>query len=248
VDASGPEDEGAVPPAGDHDGPFSDLPPEWASLVVPDDASALDAEAAEVRAELARERRRARWRTLGRFGGWPEYGISAPLIGLMLLVVASFAGLLVVVLPGGAPLAPAAPLAHPPVTPGRNGGLLPDVRLRDSDGQLFTVRDLRPGVVLLVGDRCDCASLVQEYTSATAEARVRLLVVGDTVVPRLPGQLARGRVLAATDPGHLLAAALHPAASGPPEAVLVASDGRIDRVIPEARNVVDLRGHLSALT
>lgn len=247
MDASGPEDEGGVPPAEDRHGPFSDLPPEWASLVVPDDASALDAEAAQVRAELARERRRGQWHLTVLSGRWTRYGLSAPLIGLVLLVLASFASLLVVVLPGGSPLAPPAPLAQPPVAPGRAGGLLPDVSLRDARGQPLPLRDVRPGVVLVVADRCDCAALIEEYTAATAEARVRLLVVGETVLPDLPTQLVRGRVVAVTDPGRLLAAGLDPAPSGQPAAVLVESDGTINRVVGNARDIVSLRQELSDL-
>ena len=271
MDTSGPDEEGGVPPAGgpaepggpgehtagrtpkprglpDESHPFADLPPEWAALVIPDDCSALAVEAAQVRALLARERRRRRWHWLARLGHWQQYGPSAPLLGLVLLVAASFASLLVVVLPSGSTLAPPAPLARPVVAPGRDGGLLPDVSLTDPRDEPFRVRDLRPGVVLLVGDTCDCASLISEYSHATAEARVRLVVVGDQKVPLLPSDLARGRVVAATDPAGRLGAALDPPRGPDPVAVLVQSDGVIYRVSVNARNVVSLRTQLAALS
>ena len=262
MDPSGPEDEGGVSPAGgagdlgqpgrgkgDRPKPLSGLPPDWAAVVIPDDASELDAEAAEVRAELARERRRRRVQRTLRLDRLVRYGLSAPLAGLVLLVVASFASLLVVVLPAGSPLTRPAPLARPLVLPGREGGLLPDVRVDDATGEPFPVRDLRPGAVLLVGDTCDCASLITEYTHATAEAKVRLLVVGAWRRPVLPDGQVRGRVMAVTDPERRLGTALQPtAADGGPEAVLVRPDGVIHRIVVNARNVVTLRTELTALT
>jgi hypothetical protein len=261
VDRSGPDDEGGVSPAGgpgdrDQSGrrdrdragePVPGPPPDWSALVIPDDASELEAMAIEVRAELARERRRRRWQRAFRFDRLGGYGLSAPLVGLVLLVVASFASLLVVVLPGGAPLIQAAPLGRPLVLPGREGGLLPDVRLTDSRGRPFPARDLRPGVVLLVGDACDCGSLITEYTHATAEARVRLLVVGDARRPLLPSNEVRGRVMAVTDPGQRLASALLPLPEAEPVAVLLRPDGVIYRIVLNARNVVTLRTELAAL-
>lgn len=264
MDPSVPEDEGGVSPAGgagdrdragrrdgdrpgDHGPPLPGLPPDWAALVIPDDASELDAEAAEVRAELARERRRRRMRRALRFDRLARYGLSAPLVGLVLLVVASFASLLVVVLPSGSPLIRPAPLGRPLVLPGREGGLLPELRLTDARGQPFPVRDLRPGAILLVGDACDCAPLIAEYTHATVEARVRLLVVGEERRPALPSDDVRGRVMAVTDPGRRLAAGLLAARDTGPLAVLVRSDGVIHRIVANARNVVTLRTELAAL-
>lgn len=265
MDASGPEDEGGISPAGDpgdrdhprrdEDGrgepgrPLSGLPPGWAAVVIPDDARELDAEAAEVRAEFTRERRRRRVRRALRLDELARYGLSAPLMGLVLLVLASFASLLVVVLPAGAPLTPPAALARPLVLPGREGGLLPDVQLTDARGQPFPARDLRPGVVLVVGDTCDCASLIAEYTHATAEARVRLLVVGAERRPILSTEEARGRVVAVTDPARRLAAELLLRPGGAePAAVLVRPDGVVHRIALNARNVVTLRTDLAALT
>jgi hypothetical protein len=137
------------------------------------------------------------------------------------------------------------PLAVTTVLSGRDGGLLPDVQLTDALGSPFPLRDLRPGVVLLVGDHCDCESLVTEYVNATAEAHVRLLVVGDRLAAGLPAHQGSGRVMAASDPTARLSAALPH--GGVPAAVLVRADGVIDRFTPDARNVVSLRTELGAL-
>jgi hypothetical protein len=255
VDTSNPDDEGAVPPrdgspddgepGGMEPGPFSDLPPEWADLRIPDDASALAAEATAIRLELARERRLHRWQWLLPVA--PPRS-AAPLWGLLALALASIVCLVAAILPGGAPLRRPAPLATSAVPPGRHGGLLPDMQLWDGHGTPFPARDLRPGVVLLVGDDCDCEAVVAEYTAATAQARVRLLVVGDTRSPLLPDAGVRGRVVSATDPAHRLRYSLAPSDSTGPRAVLVRADGVIVRDVIDGRNVVTLRADLAALT
>jgi hypothetical protein len=245
VDASGPEDEGAVPPADDSEGPLSGLPADWGALVVPDDASALAAEAAAVRADLARARWRRRFARLASHRP-PPVG-RTPVVGILLLATVSLAALLVVVLPAGSPLTRPAPLARTLVAPGRDGGLLPEIQLVDALGSPFPMRDLRPGVVLLVGDRCDCGYLVTEYLRATAAARVRLLVVGDDVAPALPSAQVRGRVMAASDPTRRLAASLVPPRGSDPAAVLVGADGVIHRISLNARDVMTLRSDLTTL-
>jgi hypothetical protein len=54
-------DNGGSPPE-DGRGGVPDLPPEWGSVVIPDDASELDTEAHALRRELRRHARRARLR------------------------------------------------------------------------------------------------------------------------------------------------------------------------------------------
>jgi hypothetical protein len=251
-----PDDEGAFPPPDESpnggepvepDSPFADLPAEWASLVIPDDPSSLAAEATAVRLELAHERRRHRRQRL-LAAALPRYGTSTPLVGFLALVLTAFACLLVAVLPSGAPLQRAQPLAAPAVPPGRGGGLLPDVQLADRLGSTFPVRDVRPGVVLIVGDNCDCEGLIAEYTNATAEARVRLVVVGQDRAPLLPETGVRGRAVSATDPAGRLRSGLTQTLDPGPRAVLVRADGVIFRDVLDGRNVVTLRQDLAALT
>lgn len=259
MDGPNPEDEGAVPPADDSQddrgpgredgrGPFSDLPPEWATLVIPDDVSALATEVSAVHAELARERRRRRRQRVLHAVLPPQRDTAtAPMLGFLVLVLAAVACLVIAVLPAGAPLLRPVPLAVTTAVPGHNGGLLPEVQLLDERGAPFPARDVRPGVVLLVGDVCDCAGLIAEYTHATAQARVRLLVVGDARLPQLPTEGVRGRVIAATDPAGRLLYSLDPPPTGGPRAVLVSAAGVIWRDVVNARDVVRLRSQLASL-
>ncbi len=54
---------GGRPPDG---GGLPDLPPEWGTVVIPDDLTELDDEAAVIRRDFRRQARRNRWRR--RFG------------------------------------------------------------------------------------------------------------------------------------------------------------------------------------
>src|SRR5437763_13176165 len=77
---------GERPPDG---GGVPDLPPEWGTIVIPDDASALDQEAALVRKEMRRLSRRNRWRR--RFGlpalVHGSVDDDTPALGLPLLIM-----------------------------------------------------------------------------------------------------------------------------------------------------------------
>ncbi|MEV5448184.1 hypothetical protein AB0N23_37630, partial [Streptomyces sp. NPDC052644] len=88
-----PDAEGHGPTDG-----LPDLPPEWGRVVVPDDASALADEAAQLRRELRRQARSGRWRRrLGltaRPDGRPPLGL--PLLMLLVAVLATTVGLVTV--------------------------------------------------------------------------------------------------------------------------------------------------------
>lgn len=244
MDSQRPDDESG--PAG-HDGELPELPPEWAQLVVPDDARSLAAEAEQVRAELRAERRQRRWERVTRGRKWERYGMSGPLVILVLVVVSSIAALLIAVLPV-APHAPqAAPLARPALSPGLPGGLLPDVQLHRVDGSAVAIRGIRPAVVLLVADACDCQSLIDAYIDATAAPRLELLVVGEHHRPAVP-ELAMSRIIGLTDPAAALARALpvrsHP---GQPTSVLVRRTGVIARIVIDATDADALRDDIIAL-
>ncbi|WP_163513685.1 hypothetical protein [Fodinicola acaciae] len=254
MDSQRPDDESG-PTAGDNrpdphapDGELPELPPEWSDLVVPDDASALAAEAEQVRAELRAERRRRRWEKVLRGRRWERYGMSGPLVILVLVVVSSIAALLIAVLPTTAPRVPqAAPLARPATSPGLPGGLLPDVQLHRVDGSAVALRGIRPAVVLLVADACDCQSVIEAYIDATAAPRLELLVVGEHRRPAVP-ELAMSRIVGLTDPAAALTRALpvhsHP---GQPTSVLVRDTGVIARIVIDATDASALHDDITAL-
>ncbi|TDC30570.1 hypothetical protein E1211_24055, partial [Micromonospora sp. 15K316] len=136
-----------------------DLPPEWGRVVVPDDASALAQEAAQVRREL---RERARLATRRRFTT-----LRMPLVWLVVAVLITLAGLAAVTQPGpnaapaeGASSSPATPPAVP------TGRPLPALDLVDSGQSPVPLRSLLPVMIILV-DGCACPERVSEAAAAT---------------------------------------------------------------------------------
>jgi hypothetical protein len=92
---SGPPENGGAHEAGGQgtggSGGLPDLPPEWGTVIIPDDAAALDAEADAVRRELRRAERRSRVRrllrlhTVSRRARQPSPAIPFVIIALALL-------------------------------------------------------------------------------------------------------------------------------------------------------------------
>src|SRR5262245_40981798 len=80
------------------------LPPEWGTIVIPDDPAELAGEADEVRKELGREIRRNRWRR--RFGlaigpsGETQPSLGLPLLIMSIAILATLTSLFVVAWPG----------------------------------------------------------------------------------------------------------------------------------------------------
>jgi hypothetical protein len=152
-----PNNGGGVPPddgGGAHRGDLPDLPPEWGTIVIPDDAAELDEEASALRRELRRESRRTRLR---RAFGLAPAGSEAPSLGVpvVILAVAVIPTLLslFVVTWGHRPSAPrrSAPnsATHRPLTSAgqRHPG--------DAAGARVQLGNVLPAVLLLVRG-CDC--------------------------------------------------------------------------------------------
>jgi hypothetical protein len=239
-------DDGGTPPG---DGDLPDLPPPWSDLVVPDDPRELAAEAAEVRAELARERRQLRWRRLFRSG------LSIPFVALLLLLVAAMSSLIIVVTPVSRRLPEAAPQGTPTGDPGSIGGLLPDLVLSDARDRPVQLRTVRPAVVLLMPPGCGCAAVAAELVVASRETMVHVELVGGDTAPGLPNGSADARVEGLADPDQNLARALTASPPGPvaaarpePTAILVRADGVIARIVGDVSHPRDLRNDMAALT
>jgi len=246
-----PDDEGA--PAGHRDGDptplpaLPPLPPLPPGLVVPDDPRDLEADAEALRAERSTPSSPPAWQRVLMTRRWRRSGLSGPVVVLALFVVAAFASLVVAVLPSVPRPVPAAPLASPLTPPGRAGGLLPDLQLPGVGGDQ-PLRSIRPGVVLLVPDGCECRQVVADLVVATRDARLQVLVVGRTTHPVLPETAPRTRVGATMDDGRL-SAALSPAPGDAPTAVLVRPDGVIARVAVNLRDVqADIGPDLAVLS
>src|SRR4051794_35247593 len=143
-------------------GGLPDLPPEWGTIIIPDDAGALDDEGVAIRRQFRRATIRRRWRR--RFHLPPETvrrttddspGLAVPLLIMSIAVIATLVSLLAVAWPGRPPktsphvgAATSAPVAVS----------LSRVSLQDADGAPIGLKELTPAIVLVV-DGCSCEQL-----------------------------------------------------------------------------------------
>jgi hypothetical protein len=166
-----------------------DLPPEWGTVVIPDDPSELAEEAAAVRRQLRRESRRDTWRRrLGRppHSGQSEMSLRVPLIIMAVAVLATLISLFAVAWPG--------PQRSPSgqQTTGRPSPshTVPALDLIDEDGSTVSLRGLLPAAVMLT-DGCDCARLIAD-TAAAARPGITVVAVSQAAAPSLRASTPRG--------------------------------------------------------
>ncbi|MFE9192157.1 hypothetical protein ACFYL6_21385 [Micromonospora sp. NPDC007208] len=211
------------------------LPPEWGRVVVPDDASALAAEAAQVRRELRR--------ASGLPGG--HRALALPLLVLLVAVLTTLAGLLVVTWPRanrGTDRPTPAPYAPPATLVGR---ALPALDLVDADDAPVPLRGLLPAMIILL-DGCPCPDRVTDALAAAPAGVSVVTVTGGRTAPAGPTTGRRARALA--DPAGGLRSFLgQPARPGTAAALLVDRTGTVTRVLPELGTVESYRNDLSAL-
>ncbi len=221
-------------------------PPWIDGLVVPDDISELDA---EVRAWQRERRARLRRERLRRLVS--DRRIAAPLVIVTMLLVAGFAGLLLVFQPRR-PSTPPAPLATSGLgAVGRVRGLLPEVDVRLADGSSHPVRDYRPAVLALATVGCGCDAALHDAGLAAARYQVPFLLV-DRGVPPLPAGLAEHAAVRASEPTGTLARTYGAEQAGRrqpggPVLVLVADDGAVTRVLHQPASPRALDGELAVL-
>lgn len=205
-------------------------------VAVPDDASGLELDLLAYRREQAARARSERTLRLFRTRRWHRYGLSGPLVVLVLLVVSVFGGLLALLIPTGNRLPAAArrPLQTAPARTGAVGGLLPEVLLRSATGRTPAVasRSLRPGVLVLLPPRCGCTDVLDRLSGQAHEFALRYaLVSAGTSDPQLPGLLGdirRGRAEPFLDSGGTLAGAY---ARRGLTLLLVRDDGVLTKVV-----------------
>ncbi|MFB9316498.1 hypothetical protein [Cryptosporangium minutisporangium] len=226
-----------------HDGEIRGLPPEWGTIVVPDDLRDLADEISAVQAELA-------GRPPGRRRRWPRPGMSAPLCALILFLVAAIGSLMVIVLPKPNRPPRREPLASPSVAVGVAGGLVPPLSLVGSDGQGSSLREFRPSVLLISPAGCvRCAAVRNQLIEATDETQLTIVWITESKRPvtEVPG-LPTGRLVSLADPTGTARAAIANVSATEPTAVLVRTDGRIRRIVPNVPDPAQLRPELAALT
>ncbi|MEU9510284.1 hypothetical protein AB0D32_28840 [Micromonospora sp. NPDC048170] len=221
----------------DADGPgLPDLPPGWGRVVVPDDASALAAEAEQLRRELRETTRRATPPP------WSRSPLALPLLILLVAVLTTLAGLAAVTWPRPARSTPdPAPTSYAPST----GRPLPALDLVDAGQSPVPLRGLVPSMILLV-DGCPCPDEVATAAALVPAGVTLVTVAGDRPVRATPSTGAAVRPLA--DPAGGLRAFLHlPARPGAATALLVDRAGVLVRVVPEVHSAEDYRADLSRL-
>jgi len=171
-------DNGGVPPeeGGAHAHGLPDLPPEWGTVVIPDDAAELEAEASALRREMRRQAWHNRARALvglGPAGRRETPSLGVPIVIMAVAVITTLLSLFVVTWDHErSATAPAGPGAADPQT----DIPLAEVTLADSAGSRVRLHDVLPAVLLLV-DGCDCGTLVSAV-AAEAPAPVTVVPVG----------------------------------------------------------------------
>jgi len=240
----GEDGDGRPPP---DNGGLPDLPPEWGTVVIPDDLTELGRETAEYQRTTRRVARRNRWRR--RFHLAPKPDSDSPPVGIPLLImciaiVAALTSLFAVtVTTHGTPEPPTttagpAPQATPPMV---------DLGLSDSAGKILRTDEHLPAVFLLL-DGCACSQLISE-TAAIAPSSVTVLVV-DKAAPFIAVGV---RATSLGDPTQALLALYGAGAdwnatpAGVPTALLVNSKGTVTATISPAFNVADFQTALHAL-
>jgi hypothetical protein len=237
---------GGSPPNG---GGLPDLPPEWGTVIIPDDLSELSQEITEVRRELRRGARLDSWRRRLHLPPMPRSQVGGslgiPLMIMAIAIVATLTSLFALAWPGSTGHTGASPRrasAASAATP-----TVPDLTLLAGDGSQLHLRNTLPAVLLLVDD-CACADLVRA-TAQAVPARVTVLAVGRTP-PILPTGVPSGlRLRSAADPEQRLRIAY---AGSPPAtgvvAVLVKGTGEVIRTAPDVHMVTDFAGDLAKLS
>jgi hypothetical protein len=247
---------GTPPEGGGRPEGVPDLPPEWGTVVIPDDLGDLAEESAAVRRDLRRQARRATWRR--RFG-LPVHGetrpssLRIPLLIMAVAVLATLTSLFAVTWPGrNQPLAP--PVARQSGSGPAPSRILPALDLIDVDGSTVSLRSLLPAAVMLT-DGCDCARLVAD-TAIAAKPGVTVVTVTKSSAPppraTTPRGPASGRpsVRTLADPTGELRGSLQLGTQGTGEVatvLLVARTGEIISTVPAAQHIDQFRGDLVKL-
>jgi hypothetical protein len=222
-----PQDGGGLP----------DLPPEWGTIIIPDDAAALDDEGSSIRRQFRRASFRRRWRHRLHLSPEPikragddSPGLAVPLLIMSIAVIATLVSLFAVAWPrrnpNGTPqLAPTSPPASVRLT---------GLTLFDPKGVAAPLRELTPAVVLLV-EGCTCTQLITETVDAVAVSKApsaQVLVVAVRAPTLPPGLNDKVKVHALADPNSSIRAAVpFLAPSRTTAALLVAADGTVIRSV-----------------
>jgi hypothetical protein len=237
-------------------GPFDDLPefpPEWGQVRIPDDASELAEEAAQVRREL-RERERAATPGLrasavgaGRRGpavAGPQpptepTNLRVPLMIMSAALLAALISLVAVAWPGDRRQPATERTAKTTSSaPAARRSSAPALDLVGTDGKSTPLSSLLPAAIMLLDE---CAACDEAVASVAKAAPPGVTVIALTRAPMSPagaGPPATANVRRLGDPGGAMRGFVHlsPAPQVAP-VVLVASTGEVVRVVEAGGDV-----------
>jgi hypothetical protein len=234
-------------------GGLPDLPPEWGTIIIPDDAGALDDEGVAIRRQFRRAAIRRRWRRrlhlpaeTARRTTDDSPGLAIPLLIMSIAVIATLVSLFAVAWPGRAPKT--APRVGSP-TSAPVAVSLSGVSLQDTDGVPIGLENLAPAVVLVV-DGCSCEQLIRSTADAVAAAKstAKILVVA-TRPPTLPAGLnAKVTIRSLADPNSSVRASV-PALAGDhtTAAVLVDGSGKLVKAVRSVTTPDSFKAEFSLL-
>jgi hypothetical protein len=238
-----PQDGGGLP----------DLPPEWGTIIIPDDAGALADEGTSIRRQFRRAAIRRRWRRRLHLKPEPigratddSPGLAVPLLIMSIAVIATLVSLFAVAWPRRSPN------GTPQLAPTTTAAVvtLAGLTLFDPEGVTVAIRDLTPGVVLLV-EGCSCEELITGTVAAVAASKApsALVLVVAVRAPTLPsGLIDRTKVRAFADPNSSVRAAVpFLAPSRTTAALLVAADGRVIRAVSSVTTAAAFDSELANL-
>jgi hypothetical protein len=212
--------------------PVDGWPPDFDHLVIPDDASELDAEARALAREQRAAARTERLRAVLRVRRWHQYPLSWPIAVAVVALVATVVSMLVLLRPAGREAPRARPLGTAGLRPvGGEGGLVPDVEVRRDGGTPAPVRAFRPAVLVLTPAGCDCAGMLRTVLRVADKHHVYAVVIGPDL-PVLPADLLHSALIRAADAGHLLLPAYH--VGDKPVLLLVRDNGIVNRILSDA--------------
>jgi len=242
-----PQDGGGLP----------DLPPEWGTIIIPDDPGDLDADGTSIRRQFRRATIRRRWRRRLHLRPEPvrratddSPGLAVPLLIMSIAVIATLVSLLAVSWPGHTPRTSLPPHVTPSSAPAVVS--LAALSLLDPAGIATPLKDLTPVVILLI-DGCSCEHLIAGTVdaiaaggSASPQTSVLLVAAQAPTVPSGLNPLVTIRSFA--DPNNSLRAAVpvlaHDRTSA---AVLVALDGTVVKALRVVTAASDFAGDLPKL-
>jgi hypothetical protein len=220
-------------------------------VVIPDDARELDRDVLAYRRELRHERRRQRWRRLGR--PFTRYGIAAPFIASAVLIALISGVLMTVVSPRPTPRTIQVPPTGPSrPRPGQIGGALPAGTLVVGDRRIpITEFANVAGVIVIVPRLCHCDTAVTNIAQQAGSLQLQVWLVADGLtgkaaaeVHHLAATATHGFGLVADDPDRVLSSTYR--ATGL-TAVLLRTDKVVRKVLRAVRPGRDLAPDLRAL-